>query len=82
MATRPASLLTMSMVIKLSFLTKMGRKRRWQAKIHSLNFNPQDGDEEAEEVKTVLAKRYTRCYGRYKTTPNHPSESKVRKKAP
>ena len=42
------------MVIKLSFSTKMGH---WEAKIHSLNFNPQDGTEGSEAGGKMFSPR-------------------------
>ena len=56
----------MSIVIKLSLSTKVGRKRRPTAgrqKIHSINVNPKDSDKGAVEGKNVIAKRYIRCDG-------------------
>ena len=45
---------------------------RWKAKMHSINDNPKDGIKGAEGGKNVLAKRYPRCYGRYKMTSMRP----------
>jgi len=59
----------MSMVIKLSFSAKVGRKRCPTAgnrKYTNRNVNPKDGDKGAEGGKIVFAKRYSRCDGESK----------------